>query len=108
MSYPKTFRKGQIVYVSTGNVTYTVGYVGKSYGSTYEIEFRNRKRSLRNIFKSNKHIYSESRCMFTTRKSYMTKPESFFIDEKELNSLNSVIVLIKDQNKIDKIINRSL
>lgn len=30
------------------------------------------------------------------------------IDEKELNSLNSVIVLMKDKNKIDKIISRSL
>ena len=30
------------------------------------------------------------------------------VDEKELNSLKSVIVLIKSGNKIDKIINRSL
>lgn len=30
------------------------------------------------------------------------------IDEKELNSLKSVIVLIKGNNKIDKVINRSL
>ncbi len=30
------------------------------------------------------------------------------IDEKELNSLNSIIVLMKEKNKIDKIIKRSL
>jgi len=30
------------------------------------------------------------------------------IDEKELNSLKSVIVLMKDQNRIDKIMHRSL